>query len=97
MRFDLPPDRVQGTEKGESGWCMMATVMSWATSDGTQGRCDDRCHSAKDRVCVCMCGGLYHGTKSNGTFDQVHREHGQFLIERLTQEGMIDARQAAMF
>lgn len=74
----------------------MATVMSWGNSDGTQGRCDARCHDAKEPECVCMCGGLFHGTKRNGTFDQVLEAHGQEVMERLTQQGLIDPRQATM-
>jgi hypothetical protein len=69
----------------------MATVMSWGDSDGTKGRCDGRCHNAKKTDCHCMCGGRYHGTVANGSFDQVRREHGQEIIdaaaERARAEG----------
>ena len=37
------------------------TVMSWGNSEGTQGRCDEKCHSAVGPDCHCMCGGRYHG------------------------------------
>ncbi|MGC4115842.1 MAG: hypothetical protein QM765_14850 [Myxococcales bacterium] len=39
----------------------MTTVMSWGDSEGEQGRCDAKCHEARDLVCTCMCGGLLHG------------------------------------
>lgn len=40
----------------------MTTVMTWGNSEGTKGRCDDKCHSAISPVCKCMCGGRYHGS-----------------------------------
>lgn len=39
----------------------MATLMTWGNSDGIKGRCDDKCHSAKEPACHCMCGGKFHG------------------------------------
>jgi len=39
----------------------MATVMRWGTSDGEKGRCDAKCHEAREPECVCMCGGRFHG------------------------------------
>ncbi len=35
----------------------MVTVMTWATSGGSKGRCDGRCHKAKYSKCACVCGG----------------------------------------
>ena len=61
--------------------------MSWGTNDGEQGRCDDKCHSAEKPVCDCMCGGLYHGSKRNGTFQEVNEAHGRALLEKLAGEG----------
>ncbi len=40
----------------------MATIMSWGNNEGTKGRCDGRCHSAKHPKCKCMCGGKFHGS-----------------------------------
>lgn len=39
----------------------MATLMTWGNSEGTKGRCDAKCHTAKEPECDCMCGGRYHG------------------------------------
>ena len=39
----------------------MATVMSWGNSDGIKGRCDAKCHEAREPQCDCMCGGRFHG------------------------------------
>lgn len=36
----------------------MATLMTWGNSDGAKGRCDAKCHEAKEPEC--MCGGRYH-------------------------------------
>lgn len=75
----------------------MATVMSWGNSEGTQGRCDARCHNAALPKCDCMCGGTFHGSAHNGTFEQVVQEHGKALIEHLTEQGKIRPTQGRMF
>ncbi len=59
----------------------MATVMSWGNSEGTKGRCDSKCHFARDPDCRCMCGGMYHGSKLNGTFEKINREQGEKIME----------------
>jgi len=59
----------------------MTTIMSWGNSEGTRGRCDGKCHNAKGTRCTCMCGGVFHGTKRNGTFDRVFKQHAQEVIE----------------
>ena len=43
----------------------MTTLMTWGNSDGTQGRCDARCHDAHEPKCDCMCKGRYHGIGSD--------------------------------
>lgn len=40
----------------------MTTIMTWETSGGKKGRCDNHCHSALHPKCVCACGGRYHGS-----------------------------------
>lgn len=42
----------------------MATIISVYNSDGLVGRCDARCHEAKEPECHCICGGAYHGVGS---------------------------------
>lgn len=68
------------------------TVMSWGNSEGVKGRCDAKCHNASEPHCDCMCGGRYHGTTRNGTFDEVRKAHGQEILEsareRAAAEGM---------
>lgn len=39
----------------------MATLISVHNSEGLVGRCDARCHDAKDPGCDCICGGRNHG------------------------------------
>lgn len=61
------------------------TVMSWGNSEGIQGRCDAKCHNAKCATCHCMCGGRYHGTVRNGTFEEVRRAQGEQILEDAKQ------------
>jgi hypothetical protein len=71
----------------------MSTLFTWTTPDGRQGRCDAHCHDAKThpRRCTCICGGAFHGTKRNGTFDRVRRLQAQQIIAdaqaRATKDG----------
>ena len=62
----------------------MATLMTWGNSDGTKGRCDARCHDAKEPECSCMCQGRYHGIGQ----EQAVSLHTQdwFGVEHPTQE-----------
>jgi hypothetical protein len=59
----------------------MTTVMSWGNSEGEKGRCDAKCHNATTPHCDCMCGGRYHGSGANGTFEEVRREHAAEILE----------------
>ncbi len=78
----------------------MATVMTWETSGGSKGRCDDKCHSAKEPKCVCMCGGRYHGVANKpGGLDQARKEFGEEILkdaERRAREGNLQL-QASLF
>lgn len=67
------------------------TVMSWHNSEGCVGRCDAKCHNAKSPHCDCMCGGAYHGSALNGTFDEIRQHHGNLLqeaMDRAKQHGV---------
>lgn len=39
----------------------MSTLISAGNSEGTYGRCDAKCHNAKNGHCHCICGGMNHG------------------------------------
>ena len=39
----------------------MATVIAVYNSQGCVGRCDAKCHEAKEPECHCICGGANHG------------------------------------
>jgi len=39
----------------------MATLISYQSSGGQQGRCDAKCYNARHPRCVCICGGRNHG------------------------------------
>ena len=49
----------------------MATAMSRANSDATQGRCDARCHNAGQTQSDCMYGGRYRSYVLTETFKAV--------------------------
>lgn len=56
----------------------MSTIIEARKSDGTLiGRCDDRCHSAKNPKCTCICGGANHGVG----FDQAVENTQRLLKE----------------
>lgn len=44
----------------------MATVITFSTSDGIKGRCDAKCHYAREPECDCICGGMNHGCALKG-------------------------------
>lgn len=60
----------------------MSTLISWGNSEGTKGRCDAKCHGAKDPKCACMCGGRYHGkgVDSPALFEAV-KDYGHEVLE----------------
>lgn len=71
----------------------MTTLMQWGNSDGIQGRCDDKCHSATNPHCECMCGGRFHGAslKDGGLEKQVELyqdEVVEYANKRLQEEGL---------
>lgn len=74
----------------------MATLMSWRSSGGAQGRCDAKCHYAASPDCDCMCQGRYHGAGRDGTLDQKVREYGDEVLETLAAQGLIDPAQGRM-
>lgn len=59
----------------------MATLMSWHNSEGCKGRCDARCHNAKNPHCDCMCGGRYHGGARDGTLAERVDQYGEEVLE----------------
>ena len=40
------------------------TVMTYSTGGGERRRCDATCHRAHEPKCVCICGGRYHGKRT---------------------------------
>ncbi len=70
----------------------MATIMSWQSSDGRRGRCDNRCHSAKHPKCVCCCGGRFHGSANQpGGVEQAVRHYWDDVLnetEKKAKEGL---------
>ena len=65
----------------------MTTIMTWGNSDGTKGRCDDKCHSAIHPECKCMCGGRYHGAaRQAGGVEQAVRDTWEEAIKEAEQK-----------
>ena len=48
----------------------MTVVMEQISSGGKRRQCNSRCHSAKHPKCTCICGGKFHGSARDGTFEQ---------------------------
>ena len=58
------------------------TVMTWGNSEGTQGRCDAKCHNATEDTCTCMCGGAYHGAAHReGGLEQAMQDREEQIVE----------------
>ena len=74
----------------------MATLISWRSSGGSQGRCDAKCHNAETPVCDCMCGGRYHGAGRDGTLAEKIERYGNELLEELAGQALIDPAQGRM-
>jgi hypothetical protein len=66
------------------------TVMTWGNSEGIKGRCDAKCHNATCPHCDCMCGGRYHGTARNGTFDAVRIEQGKEILKAARARAQVE-------
>lgn len=43
----------------------MTTAIAVYTSSGCVGRCDAKCHNAREPECDCICGGRLHGVGSS--------------------------------
>lgn len=42
----------------------MTTIYAVYDRNGCVGRCDAKCHEAKEPDCDCICGGAFHGVGS---------------------------------
>ena len=63
------------------------TLMQWGNSEGWQGRCDAKCHNAKDPDCDCMCGGAFHGAAGRqGGVEAAVREFWDEVTDRAQRE-----------
>jgi len=61
----------------------MATLMQWGNSEGIKGRCDAKCHNAKEPKCECMCGGRFHGKANQaGGLEKAVKEFWEEVVER---------------
>jgi len=65
----------------------MTTIMTWGNSEGTKGRCDGKCHSAKGSVCKCMCGGKFHGSANQlGGVEQAVKDSWEEAVQDAEQK-----------
>lgn len=62
----------------------MTTMMTWGNSEGTKGRCDAKCHTAKSPIdkCKCMCGGAYHGGARGDRIQAIRSRFGPEILDR---------------
>ena len=70
----------------------MTVVMEQISSDGRKRQCNSRCHSAKGPKCTCICGGKFHGSARNGTFEQKVEELRkpiQEMIDQATEDARV--------
>lgn len=49
----------------DCGHAGMTTAIAVYGSDGCEGRCDAKCHTATSAECDCVCGGRLHGVGSS--------------------------------
>jgi len=59
-------------------------LISFKTSHGHGGRCDEKCHSAKEPKCVCICGGKNHGVGLNQAIQNTEK----IMTEDLQMTGL---------
>ncbi len=52
----------------------MTTAIAVYDSDGLVGRCDARCHEAREPECDCICGGRLHGVADRVERDRIMRD-----------------------
>lgn len=65
------------------------TLIYQRTTGGRMNRCDARCHNAKRAKCKCICGGRYHGKRSNSVeLLEAVRETASTVISDLETNGV---------
>lgn len=65
---------------------IITVVMEQIGSDGRRRQCNASCHNAKKPICRCICGGKFHGSARNGTFEQKVDEFRQEMLDEATRE-----------
>jgi hypothetical protein len=70
----------------------MTTAIAAYTSDGCVGRCDARCHEAKEETCTCICGGRLHGVGADRAVEQNTRDLlGEESVQAFAKRHGLDA------
>lgn len=76
----------------------MATLMQWGNSEGVKGRCDAKCHNAKEPKCECMCGGRFHGkAREPGGLEKAVKEFWEEVVERAKERAEGEGIQLEVF
>lgn len=65
----------------------MSTAIAVYTSSGCVGRCDAKCHDAREPDCDCICGGRLHGVGSSAAIAVNTRD----LLLELERAGELEA------
>jgi hypothetical protein len=72
--------------------------MSWGNSDGIKGRCDAKCHGAKEPKCECMCGGAFHGAAHRpGGLDKALKDYWEPVLEQAKERAEREGVQLEFF
>jgi hypothetical protein len=66
----------------------MSTVVAVYTSSGCIGRCDAKCHDAKETECDCICGGRNHGVGRSKAIENTRVYASAWLAAYAEEKGL---------
>jgi hypothetical protein len=66
----------------------VSTVVAVYDSDGCVGRCDAKCHDAKEPGCDCICGGRNHGVGRGQAIENTRVYVGEWLTAYAAEKGL---------
>lgn len=66
----------------------MTAIYAVYDRDGLVGRCDARCHEAKQPECKCICGGAHHGVGAHITREEADTVTDDEILENARKIGV---------
>jgi len=64
------------------------TLIVATNLDGLYGRCDAKCHDAKEPKCDCICRGAFHGLRAGSPeLLEAVQKYGEKMLEELAAQG----------